>query len=81
MKYTPIVTNKQNPTYYYVNVEGISIGGQKLPIDVPSVFGVDAEGRGGAILDSGTTLTYWQASAFKAITAVSNSSLTSFFLS
>lgn len=73
MKYTPIVANKQNPTYYYVNVEGISIGGQRLAIDgAASVFGLDAEGRGGTILDSGTTLTYWQSSAFNAITAVSN---------
>lgn len=75
MQYTPMVTNKQNPSYYYVGVEGITVGGQRLAIDAASAFGLDTEGRGGAILDSGTTLTYWQSSAFNVITAVSNSSL------
>ena len=80
MQYTPIVTNKQNPTYYYVNVEGVSVGGQRLAIDAASVFGLDAGGRGGTILDSGTTLTYWQSSAFNAITAVSSSTHLSMLL-
>ena len=68
-KYTPLLTNSLTPTYYYVGVEGISVGGQK--VDVPgSVFEISDLGYGGVILDSGTTITYWMTEAFTPILAV-----------
>ncbi|BBN06961.1 aspartyl protease family protein [Marchantia polymorpha subsp. ruderalis] len=55
-KYTPMVTNVANPTFYYVNVVGINVGGS--PLNYPSsAFAIDGSGNGGFILDSGTTVT------------------------
>ncbi|KAG0619632.1 hypothetical protein M758_4G153600 [Ceratodon purpureus] len=62
-KYTPLVANSLAPTYYYVGVEGISVGRQKVEIP-DSAFEISEMGSGGVILDSGTTITYWMSEAF-----------------
>ncbi|KAG6542948.1 hypothetical protein Mapa_015640 [Marchantia paleacea] len=62
--YTPMVTNSANPTFYYVNVVGIDVGG--TPLSYPSTaFAIDSSGNGGFILDSGTTVTQLPMSAYK----------------
>lgn len=55
VQYTPIVPNADHPTYYYIAVQGISVGGSLLDID-QSVYEIDSGGSGGTIIDSGTTI-------------------------
>ncbi|KAK7303923.1 hypothetical protein RJT34_14842 [Clitoria ternatea] len=43
--------------FYYINMEGISIGEKRLDID-PSMFEIKENGTGGVIIDSGCTMTY-----------------------
>ncbi|KAL6871512.1 hypothetical protein ACP4OV_014341 [Aristida adscensionis] len=43
-------------SYYYLSLEGITVGDTLLPID-PAVFQLTASGRGALIIDSGTTFT------------------------
>ncbi|KXZ54970.1 hypothetical protein GPECTOR_3g137 [Gonium pectorale] len=59
--YTPLVSSL-HMHYYNVKMEGITVDGQKLPLDA-TMFD-----RGyGVVLDSGTTFTYLPTSAFKAM--------------
>ncbi|KAL3694998.1 hypothetical protein R1sor_008649 [Riccia sorocarpa] len=60
MQYTPMVTgNNSLPTFYYVNVEGISVGEKRVEISrTQDAFSIDPyTGEGGTILDSGSTIT------------------------
>ncbi|XP_024370145.1 aspartic proteinase nepenthesin-1 [Physcomitrium patens] len=66
--FTPLLQNEDNPSYYYVGVESISVGNRRVPTP-PSAFRIDANGVGGVILDSGTTITYWRLAAFIPILA------------
>ncbi|KAL2340555.1 hypothetical protein Fmac_008495 [Flemingia macrophylla] len=43
--------------FYYVTMEGISVGERRLDI-APDTFGIKEDGTGGAIIDTGCTLTY-----------------------
>ncbi|EAZ04158.1 hypothetical protein OsI_26300 [Oryza sativa Indica Group] len=56
---TPFVNNPAvHPSYYYVNLTGITVGETDLPVTT-STFGFTQNGLGGGtIVDSGTTLTY-----------------------
>ncbi|PUZ72322.1 hypothetical protein GQ55_2G384700 [Panicum hallii var. hallii] len=65
-KSTPFLLNPAGPrrsSYYYLSLEGITIGDTLLPID-PAVFQLTASGRGGIIIDSGTTFTALEERAF-----------------
>jgi hypothetical protein len=67
--YTPLLSNKINPTFYYAGVTGITVAGKK--VNYPAgTFDIDASGQGGLILDSGTTLTYLETAAFTPVLAV-----------
>ncbi|XP_031378203.1 aspartic proteinase CDR1-like [Punica granatum] len=50
---TPIVSTQDG--FYYVTLDGISVGEEKLNID-PNVFKLSSSGQGGTILDTGTTM-------------------------
>jgi hypothetical protein len=55
---TPFIVNPALPTMYYLNMTGISVGGDLLPIEA-WVFAInDTDGTGGVIIDSGATITY-----------------------
>lgn len=56
MKYTPLLINPLSPTFYYIAIESVYVGGVKLRIS-PSVWALDEYGNGGTVVDSGTTLT------------------------
>lgn len=61
--YTPLVFNAAIPTFYYVNLNGISVNG--VPLSIPAgTFSLDSAGDGGFILDSGTTVTQLQNAAY-----------------
>ncbi|GFQ06873.1 protein aspartic protease in guard cell 1 [Phtheirospermum japonicum] len=53
-------------TFYYVALEGISVGGKRVDIP-PGVLELDREGNGGVILDSGTSVTRLAQPAYEAM--------------
>ncbi|BBN04484.1 aspartyl protease family protein [Marchantia polymorpha subsp. ruderalis] len=55
LQYTPLISNPDNPTFYYVGLEGIAVDGAPLALNL-DWFAINRS-RGGVFLDSGTTLT------------------------
>jgi hypothetical protein len=56
--FTPTVVNVNMPTFYYVRLIGVSVGGERVPGVTQRDLQLDPyTGRGGVILDSGTTVT------------------------
>ncbi|KAG0521897.1 hypothetical protein BDA96_08G201400 [Sorghum bicolor] len=56
--FTPTVLNLNMPTFYYVRLIGVSVGGVRVPGVTERDLQLDPyTGRGGVILDSGTTVT------------------------
>ncbi|KAH7436144.1 hypothetical protein KP509_05G004600 [Ceratopteris richardii] len=67
MQFTPIVANPAVvASLYYIDVLGFSVNNVRLNIPA-STFSIQADGRGGIILDSGTTYTYLPSAAFSVI--------------
>ncbi|KAH7436143.1 hypothetical protein KP509_05G004500 [Ceratopteris richardii] len=67
MQFTPIVANPAvAASLYYIDVLGFSVNNVRLNIPA-STFSIQADGRGGIILDSGTTYTYLPSAAFSVI--------------
>ncbi|KAB5520763.1 hypothetical protein DKX38_025082 [Salix brachista] len=66
IKTTPLIRNPAQPSFYYLSLEGISVGGNRLPIK-KSTFSLQDDGSGGLIIDSGTTITYLEESAFNLV--------------
>ncbi|RVW24578.1 Aspartic proteinase nepenthesin-1 [Vitis vinifera] len=63
---TPLIQNPSRPSFYYLSLEGISVGDTLLPIE-KSTFSIQDDGSGGLIIDSGTTITYLKDNAFAAL--------------
>ncbi|KAI3724302.1 hypothetical protein L2E82_36074 [Cichorium intybus] len=62
----PLLRNARVKTYLYVGMTGITVGGR--PLSIPSyIFAVDASGRGGVIVDSGTAVTRLQTQAYNSL--------------
>lgn len=61
---TPLVTNLALPSFYYLSLKGISLDGTPLSI-APDTFALRSDGSGGMIIDSGTTITYLENSAYQ----------------
>ncbi|GAB2250825.1 hypothetical protein Droror1_Dr00017075 [Drosera rotundifolia] len=59
--YAPLLSNSQNPTFYFLSLQGITVGGIKLSIS-PSVFST-----AGTIIDSGTVITRLPPAAYSAL--------------
>lgn len=66
VKFTPQIRNPRVVTYYYVQITGISVGGNLLTTIPASAFQLDLFGNGGTIVDSGTTVTRLQTVAYTA---------------
>jgi hypothetical protein len=62
-------------TYYYLNLTGISLGTTALPIS-PNAFSLNADGSGGLIIDSGTTITSLANAAYQQVRAAVKSLVT-----
>lgn len=60
---TPILTNPEIPSLYYLSLKGITVGTRRLKFPT-SVFELK-NGRGGVIIDSGTPVTRMAAAALK----------------
>ncbi|XP_026430809.1 aspartic proteinase nepenthesin-2-like [Papaver somniferum] len=54
---TPLVETSFETSYYYLNLEGISVGGNRLPIPRREFEIDNRDGTGGCIIDSGVPLT------------------------
>lgn len=69
-KSTPFMRNPHGSpmsSFYYLSLQGITVGEALLPIP-PSVFQLTADGGGGLIIDSGTTVTALEERAFIMVT-------------
>ncbi|KAF8412110.1 hypothetical protein HHK36_000065 [Tetracentron sinense] len=55
--FTPMLTNPKQDTFYYVGLTGISVGGKRVRGIRASTFRIDTAGKGGVIIDSGTSVT------------------------
>ncbi|CAI9785939.1 unnamed protein product [Fraxinus pennsylvanica] len=65
--FTPLITNPKLDTFYYVGLNGISVGGARVAGITPSLFEVDPHGDGGVIVDSGTAVTRLTQPAYVAL--------------
>ncbi|KAL8167239.1 LOW QUALITY PROTEIN: hypothetical protein V2J09_008738 [Rumex salicifolius] len=62
----PLLHNRQLDTFYYLQITGISVGGDILSLP-PDTFMVDETGNGGVIIDSGTAITRLQTEVYDAL--------------
>ncbi|XP_020589873.1 aspartic proteinase nepenthesin-1-like [Phalaenopsis equestris] len=60
---TPLGQSPNIPTYYYLSLQGITVGSTKLSIP-SSAFAISSDGSGGLIIDSGTSFTMLVPSAY-----------------
>lgn len=65
-RFTPQASNSRVPTFYYLKMTGISVGGTLLTIPT-NAFQLDSLGNGGVIIDSGTSVTRLQNAAYSAL--------------
>lgn len=77
VKYLALLTNPKNPTYYYVKLNGISVGEKLLNIS-STVFEIDRVGGAGTIFDSGTTVTQLAKVAYTEVLMAMNASTMSY---
>ncbi|KQK01807.2 hypothetical protein BRADI_3g58865v3 [Brachypodium distachyon] len=63
---TPLLQSPLNPSRYFVNLQGISLGDVRLPIP-NGTFDLRADGNGGMMVDSGTTFTILAKSGFREV--------------
>ncbi|RZS03503.1 hypothetical protein BHM03_00033691 [Ensete ventricosum] len=61
---TPLRKNPTQPSFYYVSLEGITVGGTRLQIP-SSTFALQEDGTGGLIIDSGTSITYLELAGYR----------------
>ncbi|KAM0831432.1 hypothetical protein ACQ4PT_065545 [Festuca glaucescens] len=67
IKTTPLLYNPHRPSLYYVDMTGIRVGGNIVPIP-PSALAFDtATGSGGTIVDAGTMFTRLSAPVYSAV--------------
>lgn len=66
--FTPLVVNPTLDTFYYVELTGISVGGTRVPGVLASDLLLDpSTGKGGVIVDSGTSVTRLARPAYAAL--------------
>ncbi|XP_074588190.1 aspartyl protease family protein At5g10770-like [Curcuma longa] len=61
VKYTNMLTDAKTPTFYFLNLTGISVSGQRLSI-LPAVFA-----KAGTLIDSGTVITRLPPAAYTSL--------------
>ncbi|KAJ1379666.1 Xylanase inhibitor, C-terminal [Sesbania bispinosa] len=68
LNFTTFVGGKENPadTFYYVQIKSVMVDGEVVKIP-EETWHLSAEGAGGTIIDSGTTLTYFADPAYEMI--------------
>nr|BAW35434.1 aspartic protease [Nepenthes alata] len=75
---TPLISNPSRPLYYYLELQGIDVGGSPLPIS-SDAFAINQDGSGGMMIDSGTTYSQLPSSVMNvmanALTQITNLAL------
>ncbi|KAK6142388.1 hypothetical protein DH2020_022736 [Rehmannia glutinosa] len=68
LNFTTLVAGKEKPvdTFYYVQIKSVIVEGEVLNIP-EETWNLTSDGLGGAIVDSGTTLSYFAEPAYKII--------------
>ncbi|TVU20637.1 hypothetical protein EJB05_36852, partial [Eragrostis curvula] len=56
--FTPMLKSVTNPNFYYIGLESVIIGDGTAAAPPPSLSGIDPEGNGGVLVDTGTTYTH-----------------------
>ncbi|KAK7380024.1 hypothetical protein VNO78_32364 [Psophocarpus tetragonolobus] len=62
----PMLKNQKVTTFYYVQLTGVSVGGQIVSLP-PQTFSLDQSGSGGVIVDSGTAITRLPTQAYNSV--------------
>ncbi|CAA0820659.1 Protein ASPARTIC PROTEASE IN GUARD CELL 2 [Striga hermonthica] len=65
--WVPRVSNPMKPMFYYVRLMGIGVDGVRLPGVTADMFLISDDGNGGAIIDTGTTITRLPNDAYVAL--------------
>lgn len=63
--WVPLIRNPQAPSFYYIGLEGLGVGGIRVPIS-EDTFRLNALGNGGVVMDTGTAVTRFPAPAYAA---------------
>lgn len=72
---TPLIQNHLHQTFYYLGLDGISVAGK--PVHIPKdTFEILANGSGGLIIDSGTTVTILEEAGYRPFLDAVSASIT-----
>ncbi|XP_071722960.1 protein ASPARTIC PROTEASE IN GUARD CELL 2-like [Rutidosis leptorrhynchoides] len=63
--WVPLIRSPQAPSFYYVGLSGLGIGGTRIPIS-EDVFKLTESGDGGVVMDTGTAVTRLPTAAYEA---------------
>ncbi|KAK7855290.1 protein aspartic protease in guard cell 2 [Quercus suber] len=63
--WVPLIRNPQAPSYYYVGLAGLGVGGMQIPVS-EDVFRLTDTGKGGVVMDTGTAVTRFPTLAYEA---------------
>ncbi|KAL3502347.1 hypothetical protein ACH5RR_036796 [Cinchona calisaya] len=63
--WVPLLHNPRAPSFYYIGLSGLGVGGMQLPIS-EDVFGLTESGNGGVVMDTGTAVTRLPTAAYVA---------------
>ncbi|XP_020085463.1 protein ASPARTIC PROTEASE IN GUARD CELL 2-like [Ananas comosus] len=64
--WVPLLTNPQAPSFYYIALLGLGVGGVRLPVP-EQVFQLAENGEGGVIVDTGTAVTRFPPQAYEVL--------------
>ncbi|KAL5721287.1 Protein ASPARTIC PROTEASE IN GUARD CELL 2 [Ranunculus cassubicifolius] len=64
--WVPLVRNPQAPSFYYVGLTGLGVGGLRVPVS-EEVFRLSEFGQGGVVMDTGTAVTRLPLQAYEAL--------------
>ncbi|XP_051131103.1 protein ASPARTIC PROTEASE IN GUARD CELL 2 [Andrographis paniculata] len=63
--WVPLLRNPRAPSFYYIGLSGLGVGGTRVPIS-EDIFRLDELGNGGVVMDTGTAVTRLPAAAYAA---------------
>ncbi|CAL9196383.1 unnamed protein product [Musa hybrid cultivar] len=72
LRFTPMLSGASSPTFYYLTLTAISVGGQQLLVP-PTVFSV-----AGTVIDSGTVITRLPPTAYSALRSAFRQEMTAY---
>ncbi|XP_073157764.1 protein ASPARTIC PROTEASE IN GUARD CELL 2 [Henckelia pumila] len=63
--WVPLLRNPRAPSFYYIGLSGLGVGGERVPIP-DNTFQITEFGDGGVVMDTGTAVTRLPADAYEA---------------